>query len=158
MVGDLAHAFGMEVLGVSDTLRSMPPWQPFAWCSLEEAFARADVIALCSSLNEKSRGMINSQTLSLMRPGAFLVNAARGGLVVEGDLARALRDGTIAGAAVDVVSREPIQPDNPLLTAPRCLITPHIAWATREARQRLVSATARNIRAFLDGAPINVVS
>lgn len=157
MVGDLAHAFGMEVLGVSDTLRPMPPWQPFAWCSLDEAFGRADAVSLCSSLNERSRGMVNSRTLSLMKPSALLVNAARGGLVIEEDLAKALKDRKIAGAAVDVVSREPISADNPLLSAPRCLITPHIAWATREARQRLVSTTARNIRAFLDGAPINVV-
>ncbi len=157
-VGDLAHAFGMEVLGVADTLRAMPPWQPFAWCTLEEALRRADVVSLNCSLNEKSRGMIDSRTLSLMKPGAFLVNTARGGLVVEEDLARALRDGRIAGAAVDVVSREPISEDNPLLTAPRCLITPHMAWATRSARQRLMAAAARNIRAFLDGAPVNVVS
>jgi glycerate dehydrogenase len=92
-----------------------------------------------------------------MKPGAFLVNTARGGLVVEEDLARVLTEGKIAGAALDVVSREPIRADNPLLSAPRCLITPHMAWATREARRRLVSATAQNIRAFLDGAPINVV-
>ncbi len=157
-VGDLAHAFGMEVLGVADSLRPRPVWQLFAWCPLEEALRRADVVSLNCSLNEKSRGMINSRTISLMKPDVLLVNTARGGLVVEEDLARALWEGRIGGAALDVVSREPIRPDNPLLSAPRCLITPHMAWATRGARQRLMSATARNIRAFLDGAPINVVN
>lgn len=156
-VGELAHAFGMNVLGVSDTRQGGPRWQPFEWSSLEEALSRAEVVSLNCSLNEKSRGMINSRTLSLMKPGAFLVNTARGGLVVEEDLARVLTEGKIAGAALDVVSREPIRADNPLLSAPRCLITPHMAWATREARRRLMSATAQNIRAFLDGAPINVV-
>jgi glycerate dehydrogenase len=102
--------------------------------------------------------MVNSRNLSLMKSGALLVNAARGGLVVEEDLAQALRDGKIAGVALEVVSRELIGADNPLLSALRCPITPHIAWATREARRRLMSATAQNIQAFLDGAPINVVS
>jgi len=157
-VGELAHAFGMEVLGVSSSRRSEPSWRPFAWCSREDAFSRGDVVSLNCTLNEGTRGMVNARTISLMKPGAFLVNTSRGGLVVEEDLARALAEGRIAGAALDVVSREPIRADNPLLSAPRCLMTPHIAWATRSARQRLMGATARNIRAFLDGAPINLVS
>jgi glycerate dehydrogenase len=93
-----------------------------------------------------------------MQRTAFLVNTSRGGLVVEEDLAAALRDGQIAGAALDVVSHEPIRPDNPLLKAPNCLITPHIAWSTLAARRRLMQSTAENVRAFLAGQPINVVN
>jgi glycerate dehydrogenase len=92
-----------------------------------------------------------------MKPTAFLINTARGPLVVEADLAGALAAGRLAGAAVDVVSVEPIQPDNPLLKAPNCLITPHIAWATEAARRRLMEATVANIEAFLEGRPVNVV-
>jgi glycerate dehydrogenase len=92
-----------------------------------------------------------------VKPGAFLLNASRGGLVVEPDLAAALNEGRLAGAAVDVVSREPIRPDNPLLGARNCLITPHIAWATQEARQRLLATTIANVVNFLDGRPTNVV-
>ena len=92
-----------------------------------------------------------------MKPGAFLLNAARGGLVVEADLAAALNEGRLAGAAVDVVSHEPIQPDNPLLTARNCLITPHIAWATVEARKRLLATTIADVINFAQGRPTNVV-
>ena len=93
-----------------------------------------------------------------MKPTAFLINTSRGGLVVEGDLADALNRGLLAGAAVDVVSQEPIRPDNPLLRPKNCLITPHIAWATREARQRLLAATVQNVANFLAGQPTNVVN
>ena len=93
-----------------------------------------------------------------MKPTAFLINAARGGLVVEQDLADALHAGTIAGAAVDVVSVEPMKPDNPLLKAKNCIITPHIAWASFAARKRLMQATADNIRAFQAGTPVNIIN
>jgi glycerate dehydrogenase len=94
----------------------------------------------------------------LLKPGAFLINAARGGLIVEADLAEALNAGRLAGAAVDVVSHEPIQPDNPLLPARNCIITPHIAWATREARRRLLQTTVANVASFQAGKPTNVVN
>jgi glycerate dehydrogenase len=156
-VGELAHALGMSVLA-GDQWRSEPPaYRPFAWAELDEVFARADVISLHCPLTAETAGLVNRRRLALVKPGAFLLNASRGGLVVEADLAEALNEGRLAGAAVDVVSREPIQPDNPLLTARNCLITPHIAWATREARKRLLATTIANVVNFVQGRPTNVV-
>jgi glycerate dehydrogenase len=132
-VGELGHALGMAVLA-ADQARSQPPaYQPFEWAGLDELFARADVISLNCPLTPETAGLVNRRRLELVKPGAFLLNVARGGLVVEAGLADALNEGRLAGAAVDVASHEPIQPDNPMLTARNCLITPHIAWATREA-------------------------
>ncbi len=157
-VGELAHAFGMRVMAF-DRLRSAPPaYQPFAWADLDEVFARADVISLHCPLTAETAGLVDRQRLRRMKSSAFLLNTARGGLVVEHDLAQALYEGRLAGAAVDVVSREPIRPDNPLLEARNCLITPHIAWATREARKRLLATTISNVVNFLNGLPTNVVS
>src|SRR5262249_24818879 len=120
-------------------------------------FGRADVISLHCPLTPKSSGLVNSRRLQLMKPTAFLLNAARGGLVVEPDLADALNSGKLAGAAVDVVGQEPIRSDNPLIEARNCLITPHIAWATQEARQRLLETTIANVVNFQAGRPTNVV-
>ena len=157
-VGELAHAFGMEVVAVDPAPGDAPPWQPFSWCGTDDAFRRADVLSLNCALTPENAGLVDARRLALMKPAAFLVNAARGGLVVEADLAAALAAGRLAGAALDVVSREPISRDNPLLGAPSCILTPHIAWATREARARLMRATAANVRAFLAGSSINVVN
>ncbi len=147
-VADLARAFGMEILVHG---RSGPERR-------DELFAAADVISLHCPLTPETAGLVNRERLRLVKPSALLLNAARGGLVVEADLADALNEGRLAGAAVDVVSREPIRPDNPLLTARNCLITPHLAWATREARRRLLDATVANVAHFLAGRPTNVVS
>jgi glycerate dehydrogenase len=137
-----------------DLARSAPPvYHPFAWADMDELFGRADVISLHCPLTPESSGLVNRRRLQLVKPGAFLLNAARGGLVVEADLAEALNGGWLAGAAVDVVSHEPIRPDNPLLAARNCLITPHIAWATQEARQRLLETTIANVVNFLAGRP-----
>jgi glycerate dehydrogenase len=156
-VGELAHAFGMAVMAF-DRARSAPPaYQPFAWTNLDELFERADVISLHCPLTAETAGLVNGRRLRLVKPGAFLLNASRGGLVVEADLAAALNEGQLAGAAVDVVSQEPIRPDNPLLGAWNCLITPHIAWATQEARQRLLATTIANVVHFLRSQPTNVV-
>ena len=106
----------------------------------------------------QTAGLVNRDRLARLKPGAFLINTARGALVVEPELAEALNQGRLAGAALDVVSQEPIRPDNPLLGARNCLITPHIAWATEEARARLMEATVANVAAFLSGQPINVVN
>lgn len=156
-VGELAHAFGMPVLAHGRKQASPPAYQPFAWVGLDELFARADVISLHCPLAPETAGLVNRDRLRLVKPGALLINASRGGLVVEEDLAAALNEGRLAGAAVDVVSREPIRPDNPLLAARNCLITPHIAWTTREARRRLLDATVANVASFLAGRPTNVV-
>ncbi len=109
-------------------------------------------------MTPQTAGLVNSKRLELVKPSAFLINTARGALVVEEDLAEALNAGRLAGAGVDVVSNEPIRPDNPLLAAQNCLITPHNAWATEEARRRLMEATVANVTAFLAGKPINVVN
>jgi len=157
-VGELAHAFGMSVLA-QDLLRSAPPtYRPFAWADVDELFAQADVITLHCPMTPHTTGLVNRERLQLVKPGAFLINAARGGLVVEQDLADALNEGRLAGAAVDVVSVEPVRPENPLLAARNCLITPHMAWATLEARRRLLDATVANVENFLAGRPTNVVN
>ena len=157
-VAEMARAFGMEVL-VCRGSRAAPPDSPSAaWVELNDLFARADVITLHCPLTAETTGLVNRQRLRLMKPSAFLMNTSRGGLVVEADLAEALNEGRLAGAAVDVVSREPAQPNNPLLSARNCLVTPHIAWATREARRRLLEATFHNIENFLAGRPTNVVN
>ena len=101
--------------------------------------------------------MICRETIRKMKTGAFLINTARGGLLQEADVAEALREGKLGGAALDVVSKEPIERENPLLQAPNTILTPHIAWAPKEARQRLMEVTAENIRAFLEGKPVHVV-
>jgi glycerate dehydrogenase len=157
-VAELAHAFGMAVLAAGRSPREAPAYGPFAWADLDDLFARSDAVTLHCPLTEATAGLVDRRRLRLMKPGAFLVNTSRGGLVDEGALAEALNEGRLAGAAVDVVSREPILPDHPLLTAPNCFITPHIAWATREARRRLLEATVANVAAFLSGRPTNVVN
>lgn len=157
-VGELAHAFGMNVLAVDIREENPPEYKPFAFVSLEDAFRRADVVSLNCALTAENEGMVNRELLGSMKPTAFLINAARGPLIQETDLAEALNSGTIAGAAVDVVSTEPIRSDNPLLKAKNCIITPHIAWASLEARRRLMKTTVENIGAFLRGKPRNVVN
>jgi glycerate dehydrogenase len=157
-VGELAHAFSMGVLAHSRSHAVPPAYQPFAWASVDELFAQADVISLHCPLSPETAGLVNRQRLQRVRPGTFLINTSRGGLVVEQDLAEALNDGRLAGAAVDVVTHEPIRSDNPLLSARNCLITPHIAWATREARRRLLEATVANVANFLAGRPTSVVN
>jgi glycerate dehydrogenase len=105
-----------------------------------------------------NEGFVNSVLLAFMKPSAFLINVARGGLVNEADLARALREGTIAGAGLDVVAHEPMLADNPLLAAPNCIFTPHIAWASLAARKRLMAIVAANVSSYLSGEPINLVN
>ncbi len=156
-VGELAHAFGMRVLA-HDQYRGEPPPYPVQWCELPELFAAADFVSLHCPQTTDNAGMVNRALLGRMKADAYLINTARGGLVNERDLADALNGGRIAGAACDVVSVEPIRPDNPLLAARNMTITPHIAWAALAARRRLMKTTADNIAAFLAGRPINVVN
>lgn len=157
-VGELAHAFGMDVLAYDAFAGDAPDYQPFAWKMLDEIFTDADVVSLHCPQTADNVGLVNKRTLGLMKPDAVLINAARGGLVNEADLAEALGSGRIGGAAVDVVSSEPIRSDNPLLGSPHCIITPHMAWATLSARRRLMQTTADNIAAFIRGEPTNVVN
>jgi glycerate dehydrogenase len=116
------------------------------------------VISLHTPLTEELTGFVCTEILRLVKPETILINAARGGLVNDADLATALNEGWLKGAALDTVTIEPIRADNPLLKAKNTVITPHIAWATKEARQRLIEAVAKNIQAFLKGAPQNVVN
>jgi glycerate dehydrogenase len=157
-VGELAHAFGMEVLAVDPHPGPAPAYAPFAWASLPQACAAADVLSLNCSLSDENRGLVDASLLAAMKPTAFLINAARGPLVDEPALAAALNAGALAGAALDVVAEEPIRAGNPLLGARNCLLTPHIAWATTEARRRLMHEVAENLRAFLAGGVRNRVN
>ena len=157
-VGELAHAFGMEVLAFDPQQQETPSYSPFYWKSLQELFNEADVVSLHCPQTPDNTKFVNRELIVSMKKEAFFINASRGGLVNENDLAEALNIERIAGAALDVVSIEPIHPDNPLLTARNCLITPHIAWATLSARQRLMDGTVGNIKAFQSGHPINVVN
>ncbi len=157
-VGELAHAFGMEVMAFDPQSQESPSYAPFNWKSLRDVFAEADVVTLHCPQIEDNAGFVNDELLDLMKRDAFFINAARGGLVNENALAQALNKGSIAGAAVDVVSVEPIRPDNPLLSAQNCLISPHIAWASLGARQTLMAETIKNIKAYTSGNSINVVN
>ena len=156
-VGELAAAFRMKVLASSRS-RHADVNYPFEWEDTDGIFARADVVTLHCPLTPETGGLVNHHRLSLMKPGALLVNTARGPLVVEEDLRDALNAGRIAGAACDVVSAEPIRADNPLLGATNLTLTPHIAWAASEARRRLMDITVGNVAAFLSGNPVNVVN
>ncbi len=157
-VGELAHTFGMSVVASGGARRLPPAYAPFAWQeSVEELFAQADVVSLHCPLTPENRSFVNAALLARMKPSAFLINTARGGLVDEHALAAALNARRLAGAAVDVVSVEPMRADNPLAGAANCIITPHMAWGSLAARRRLMATTVDNVRAFLAGHPIHVV-
>jgi glycerate dehydrogenase len=157
-VGEIARAFGMRVMAHDLNRTRTPSWGHFSWAEMDELLARSDFISLNCALTPENRGMINKESLQKMKAGCFLVNCSRGGLVIDQDLADALDSGVIAGAGIDVLGTEPPGLDNPLYKAANITITPHIAWATREARTRLMNTTIENLRAFLDGAPVNVVN
>ena len=128
------------------------------YVELDELLCRADVVSLHCPLFPETRGIINRETISKMKDGVIIINNSRGPLVVEQDLADALNSGKVYAAGLDVVSSEPISADNPLLKAKNCLITPHISWAPRESRQRIMDCTIENIRAFQAGTPKNVIN
>lgn len=153
----LAQAFGMRALAVPRDRSTTPPVEGAEFVTLEEGFRQADIVSLCAPLTEQTKGMICRESIAWLKPTAFVINTARGSLAVEEDVAEALRNGTLAGYAADVVSVEPMRRDNPLLGAPNCIITPHIAWATDQTRQRLMDIAVGNVRAYIDGAPTNRV-
>jgi len=157
-VGELAHAFGMRIIAAGGSNRVDPGYRPFAWRSVAQVFSEADVITLHCPLTEENVGFVNRELLHGAKAGAFLINTSRGALVDEGALAESLRFGHLGAAAVDVVSTEPMRADNPLLGAPNCIITPHMAWGSLAARRRLLAVTVDNVAAFLAGRPINVVN
>lgn len=155
-VGTVAQALGMKLLVTARHERPVPEGARFV--SLPELLAQSDVVSLhCPQTAENAR-MIDAGALAQMKDGAILLNTARGGLLDEQAVADALRSGKLLAAGMDVVSAEPIRADNPLLTAPNCFLTPHIAWAPLETRRRLQTISAENLRAFLAGKPQNVVN
>lgn len=156
-VGQLAKAFGMQVLAYSrsetDAGREIAEY-----VDLDTLLRRSDIVPLHCPLFPATEKIINADTLAKMKDGAMLINTSRGGLIDEAALVRALDSGKLRGAAVDVVSQEPMHSDNPLLSCEKCIITPHIAWAPVESRQRLLDCVVENIRCFLAGTPQNVVN
>lgn len=155
-VARMGEALGMIVIAAS--LPGRPPTSDVARVPLDEALPKADVVTLHVPATPETRGLINAERLKLFKPGALLINTARGVVVDEAAVADALRAGTLGGFAGDVLSAEPPVAENPLLNAPNCLITPHLGWASPEARQRCLDTCVANLKAFLDGAPQNVVN
>ena len=156
-VGEIAKALGMQVITLNrhndDSGREIAEY-----VSLDELFARSDIVSLHCPLSPSTEGMINKESISKMKDGVIIINTSRGPLIVEQDLADALGSGKVYAAGLDVVSAEPAKSDNPLLKAKNCIITPHIAWAAKESRQRLMEIAVRNLQAYIDGKPINVVN
>ena len=157
-VGRIAQAFGMKLLVYTRTVRKELETETCRFVSLEELLKEADVISLHCPLQPETGQIIRRETIEQMKDGVILLNSSRGPLIHEADLADALRSGKVAAAAMDVVSTEPIKEDNPLLAAPNCIITPHIAWAAKEARTRLMNVAVENVRSFLNGTPEHVVN
>lgn len=156
-VAKIAQSFGMKVIAFSPSLKTSR--QPdIRFSEINDIFANSDVVSLHCPLTAQTERIVNRKTLNMMKPTAFLINTGRGGLVDEQALADALNSGVISGAAVDVLSTEPPSADNPLLTAKNIIITPHIGWATKAARIRLMEIVVDNIKAFLSGKPKNVVN
>lgn len=155
-VAEIARALGMSILA-SGHHSKHPPFEEVVWASLDELLMASDVVTLHCPLTAETRGIINAAKLEIMKPTAFLLNTSRGALIDDRALAEALNQGRIAGAGLDVLAVEPPPADNPLLTARNCVITPHMAWATREARERCLSTATENLAAFRAHRPQNVV-
>lgn len=154
----IAKALGMRIMVHTPRPRKISGLEDVEYVGLEKLFTHADFISLHCPLNPETKGMINRDSIAIMKDGVRIINTSRGPLIVEKDLAQALENEKVAGAALDVVSVEPIKNDNPLLKSPNCIITPHISWAPMEARRRLMKLTADNIGHYLMGKPINVVN
>ena len=157
-VGDVATAFGMNIVGNSRHWTDQSQRKNFRWAEVPELLAQSDVVSIHCPLFPETKGLINKESLMTMKKTAFLLNTSRGPIVVDEDLAEALNSEVIAGAGIDVLSVEPPSADNPLFKAKNCIITPHIAWATKEARIRLMNITVSNLSAFINGNPVNVVN
>lgn len=156
-VGRIAKAMGMNIIA-SDEYQSDEGREIGEYVELDELFAKADVISLHCPLFPSTEGIINSESIAKMKDGVIIINNSRGPLIIEQDLAEALDSGKVYAAGLDVVSTEPIKADNPLLKAKNCFITPHISWAPKESRQRLMDIAVGNLKAYIDGSPVNVVN
>lgn len=155
-IGRVAKAFGMRV--ITNGSHETPEGKAIGeYVSREQLLKESDVIFLACPLNEQTKDLVCKETIAQMKDGVILINTSRGGTIVEKDLAEALHSGKVYGAGVDVVSTEPARPDNPLLSCENCVITPHIAWATKEARGRLIDIASENVKRFLEGKAQNVV-
>lgn len=155
---EIAMAFGMNILAYDEYQNKALESDRCKYASLDELLANSDAISLHCPLFPSTEGIINKDTIAKMKDGVMIINTSRGPLIVEADLRDALNSGKVAGAAVDVVSTEPIKMDNPLLQAKNMIITPHIAWAPKESRQRLMDIAVDNLQAFVNGSPENVVN
>jgi len=157
-VADIATAFGMNVIGSDVRQTDQSHRKNFKWVDIPELLEYSDVVSIHCPLFPETLGLINKESLKKMKNSAFLLNTSRGPIIVDSDLADALNNGVIAGAGIDVLSVEPPSKDNPLFKAENCIVTPHIAWATKESRSRLMDITINNLNAFISGSPINVVN
>lgn len=157
-VGEVANAFGMRIIANDRDMTNQQNRSTFKWAEVAELLQQSDVVSIHCPLFSETKGLINKESLKLMKSSAFLINTSRGPIVVDEDLADALNNNVIAGAGIDVLSVEPPSIHNPLFSAKNCLITPHIAWATKEARARLMDIATNNLSSFIEGNPMNVVN
>jgi len=156
-VADIATAFGMNIIGNDKFKTDQSHRTNFLWAEVAQLLEQSDVVSIHCPLFPETKGLLNKESLRLMKKTALLLNTSRGPVIVDEDLADALNNDIIAGAGIDVLSVEPPSGNNPLFTAKNCLITPHIAWATKEARTRLMDIAVNNLTAFSNGNPVNVV-
>lgn len=156
--GKIAQAFGMKVLAFDKYQNKNLVSETMQYVKLEELFEKSDVISLHCPLFPDTEGIINTKNIAKCKDGVIIINTSRGGLVNEEDMRVALKNGKVSNFAADVVSTEPIKMDNPLLNAPNAILTPHIAWAPKEARERLMKTAVENLKAFIDGKRQNVVN
>ena len=155
-VAKIALAFGMRVLAFTSKLQDQLP-EGVVRANMDDLFETADIVSLHCPLTESTRHLVNRQRLATMKQNAIIINTGRGPLVNDDDLAEALNAGTVYAYGADVITQEPPRDGNPLLSAHNAFFTPHIAWATAEARQRLIDIATANVKAFIDGSPQNVV-
>ena len=157
-VADIAAAFDMQIIAHSRTQTDQSQRKNFKWVSVDELLAQSDVVSIHCPLTPETQGLINAENLHKMKLSAFLINTSRGPIVNDADLADALNNNVIAGAGIDVLSKEPPPADNPIFKAKNCIVTPHIAWAAKEARARLMGIAIDNLKSFIAGKPANVVN
>ena len=154
----IAEAFGLKILAYNRSKKPELETETCKYVDLDELLKSSDIISLHCPQTQNTIGIINKESIAKMKDGVMIINTARGGLIVEEDLKNALNSGKISGAAVDVVSTEPINIQNPLLKAQNCIITPHIAWAPKASRKRMMKTAVENLKAYLEGKPVNVIS